>query len=88
MKKLIVALLLLPVAVLAQQYAEVVRTEPRMVTIQQSQCQEIAVRLDQSQLATSIKRRRYRCTQVPVTEQRGEIVTFQYNGKTFTQTFE
>jgi len=87
MKKLIVALLL-PVAALAQQYAEVVRIEPRMVTIQQSQCQEIAVQLDQSQLATSVKQRRYRCTQVPVAEQRGEIVTFQYNGRTFTQTFE
>ena len=85
MKKLIVALLLLPVAALAQQYAEVVRTEPRMVTLQQSRCQEIAVQLDQSQPATQ---RRYRCTQVPVTEQRGEIVTFQYNGRTFTQTFE
>jgi len=84
MKKLIVALLL-PVAALAQQYAEVVRIEPRMVTIQQSQCQEIAVQLVQSQPVTQ---RRYRCTQVPVPEQHGEIVTFRYNGRTFTQTFE
>ena len=28
------------------------------------------------------------CRSVPVTQQRGEVVTFQYKGKTFSQVFE
>jgi len=32
--------------------------------------------------------RRVQCTTVPVQVQRGEIVTFRYNGRIFSQTFE
>jgi uncharacterized protein YcfJ len=32
--------------------------------------------------------RRVQCSLVPVTVQQGEIVTFRYRGRTFTQTFE
>ena len=45
MKQLIAALALLPVSVLAQQWAEVIRVEPRMVTTQQQQCQEVLVQV-------------------------------------------
>jgi len=132
MKKLIAALAFLPVAALAQQYAEVVRVEPRMVTTQQQQCQEVLVQVPGSQgnaaggvlgaiagaaignqigggsgrdIATVVggvvgyqvgkgeptaatTERRVQCTMAPVTVQQGEIVTFRYRGRTFTQTFE
>jgi uncharacterized protein YcfJ len=32
--------------------------------------------------------RRVQCTTVPITSQQGEIVTFRYRGKLFTQTFD
>ena len=32
-------------------------------------------------------RRRQRCWEEPIQEQRGETVTFEYNGKVFTQVF-
>jgi hypothetical protein len=32
--------------------------------------------------------RRVQCSFVPVTVQQGEIVTFRYRGRTFSQTFE
>jgi uncharacterized protein YcfJ len=49
MKRLIVAVAFLPAVALAQQYAEVVRVEPRMVTTQQQQCQEVLVQVPGSQ---------------------------------------
>ena len=48
MKLLIAALAFLPLSVLAQQWAEVVRVEPRMVTTQQQQCQEVLVQVPAS----------------------------------------
>jgi uncharacterized protein YcfJ len=132
MKPLIVALALLPLSVLAQNYAEVVRVEPRMITIQQQQCQDVLVQVPGSSgnaagsvlgaiagaaignqigggsgkdIATVVGgivgyqagrgeptaptvERRVQCSYVPVSVQRGETVTFRYNGRLFTQTFE
>jgi uncharacterized protein YcfJ len=130
MKKFLAAAFLLPSLALAQQSAEVVRIEPRMITVQQQQCQEIVVRTDNSGVGTVIGgvtggivgnqvgggsgrdaatiagviiggmvgnrigqdqatyQTRQQCTTVPVQVQRGEIVTFRYNGRVFTQTFE
>jgi uncharacterized protein YcfJ len=132
MKKLIAAIALLPTLSLAQQSAEVVRVEPRMVTTQQQQCQEVLVQVPGSQgnaaggvlgaiagaaignqigggsgrdIATVVggvvgyqvgkgeatpatTERRVQCVMAPVTVQQGEIVTFRYRGRTFSQTFE
>jgi uncharacterized protein YcfJ len=132
MKPLIVALALLPLSVMAQHYAEVVRVEPRMITIQQQQCQDVLVQIPGSSgnaagsvlgaiagaaignqigggsgkdIATVVGgivgyqagrgeptaptvERRVHCSYVPVAVQRGETVTFRYNGRLFTQTFE
>jgi len=132
MKKTIVALALLPMAAFAQQFAEVVRVEPRMVTTQQQQCQEVVVQVPGSSgntaggvlgaiagaalgnqvgggsgkdIATVVGgvvgyqvgkgeataatiERRVQCTISPVTVQQGEIVTFRYRGRIFSQTFE
>jgi uncharacterized protein YcfJ len=54
MKKFLAAALLLPSLALSQQLAEVVSVQPRMVTIQQQQCQEIVVRSDNSGVGTVI----------------------------------
>jgi uncharacterized protein YcfJ len=130
MKKFLAAAFLLPGIALAQQFAEVVSVQPRMVTVQQQQCQEIVVRSDNSGVGTVIGgvtggivgnqvgggsgkdaatvagviiggmvgnrigqdqanyQTRQQCTITPVQIQRGEIVTFRYNGRLFTQTFE
>jgi len=130
MKKIIFSLVFLPITALAQQFAEVVRVEPRMISIQQMQCQEIIVRSDNSGVGTVIGgvaggvignqvgkgsgntaatvagavvggmvgnrigqdqaeyTTRQQCTISPVTVQQGEIVTFRYRGRTFSQTFE
>jgi uncharacterized protein YcfJ len=132
MKKLLTVLLFAPAAVLAQQWAEVVRVEPRMVTLQQQQCQEVLVQVPGSSgntaggvlgaiagaaignqigggsgkdIATVVggvvgyqvgrgeataatTERRVQCTLMPVQVQRGEIVTFRYRDRIFTQTFE
>jgi len=132
MKKLLATLAFLPALAVAQQSAEVVRVEPRMVTIQQQQCQEVLVQVPGSQgnaaggvlgaiagaaignqigggsgkdIATVVggvvgyqvgrgeptaptTERRVQCTYVPVQVQRGEIVTFRYRDRIFTQTFE
>jgi uncharacterized protein YcfJ len=135
MKPLIVALALLPLSVMAQHYAEVVRVEPRMITIQQQQCQDVLVQIPGTSaaghraagsvlgaiagaaignqigggsgkdIATVVGgivgyqagrgeptaptvERRVQCSYVPVAVQRGETVTFRYNGRLFTQTFE
>ena len=132
MKKFLAAFLLVPSLSLAQQFAEVIRVEPRMVTTQQQQCQEVLVQAPGSSgnqaggvlgaiagaalgnqvgggsgkdIATVVggvvgyqvgkgeataptTERRVQCTMTPVTVQRGEIVTFRYNGRIFSQTFE
>jgi uncharacterized protein YcfJ len=54
MKKFLAAFLLVPSLALAQQFAEVVSVQPRMVTIQQQQCQEVVVRSDNSGVGTVI----------------------------------
>jgi uncharacterized protein YcfJ len=132
MKKFLSALLFVPVVVVAQTSAEVVRIEPRMITLQQQQCQEVAVQVPGSSgnaaggvlgaiagaaignqigggsgkdIATVVGgvmgyqagrgdataptvERRVQCTMMPVQVQRGEIVTFRYRDRIFTQTFE
>ena len=130
MKKFLAVVLLVPGLALAQQFAEVVSVQPRMVTIQQQQCQEVVVRSDNSGVGTVIGgvtggivgnqvgggsgkdaatiagvviggmvgnrigqdqanyTTRTQCTMTPVQVQRGEIVTFRYNGRIFSQTFE
>ena len=117
-------------SIAAQQTAEVIKVEPRMVILQQQQCQEVVVRTDNSGVGTVIGgvaggivgnqvgggsgrdaatiagvviggmvgnrigqdqatyQTRQQCTFVPVQVQRGEIVTFRYNGRVFSQTFE
>jgi uncharacterized protein YcfJ len=49
MKYLIAAFVLLPTLASAQQFAEVVRVEPKMVTTHQQQCQEVLVQVPGSQ---------------------------------------
>jgi uncharacterized protein YcfJ len=130
MKKFLAVFLFVPTLALAQQFAEVVSVQPRMVTIQQQQCQEVVVRSDNSGVGTVIGgvtggivgnqvgggsgkdvatiagvviggmvgnrigqdqanyTTRTQCTMTPVQVQRGEIVTFRYNGRIFSQTFE
>jgi uncharacterized protein YcfJ len=116
----------------AQQFAEVIRVEPRMITVQQQQCSEVSVQVPGSSgnaaggvlgaiagaaignqigggsgkdIATVVggvvgyqvgrgeataptTERRVQCNYVPVQIQRGEIVTFRYNNRVFSQTFE
>jgi uncharacterized protein YcfJ len=132
MKKLLFVTLFVPAVAMSQQYAEVVQVEPRMVTIQQQQCQEVLVQVPGTSgnaaggvigaiagaaignqigggsgkdIATVVggivgyqagrgeptaatTERRIQCAFFPVTVQRGETVTFRYNGRLFTQTFE
>lgn len=132
MKKLLTAILFVPTMALAQQYAEVVRVEPRMVTTHEQQCQQIAVPRAATQgnavggvlgalagaaignqigggsgrdIATAAGavigyqagrgepqpagvEYRTVCEFRPVTQQRGETVTFSYRGRIFTQAFE
>jgi uncharacterized protein YcfJ len=130
MKKILAIFLLLPSLAMAQQFAEVIRVEPRMVTVQQQQCQEVVVRNDNSGVGTIIGgvtggivgnqvgggsgrdaatiagviiggmvgnrigqdqaeySTRQHCTITPVQVQQGEIVTFRYRGRVFSQTFE
>jgi uncharacterized protein YcfJ len=133
MKRIIfLTALTLSSSVYAQQFAEVIRVEPRMVTVQQQQCQEIQVQVPGSSgnaaggvlgaiagaalgnqvgggsgkdIATVVggvvgyqvgrgeptpptTQTRVQCNMVPIQLQRGEIVTFRYNNRVFTQTFE
>jgi len=132
MKHLLLTLVLLPITALAQQFAEVIRVEPKMVTLQQQQCQEVLVQVPGNNgnaaggilgaiagaaignqigggsgkdIATVVggvvgyqvgrgepnaptTERRVQCSMIPVQVQRGEIVTFRYNNRVFTQTFE
>jgi uncharacterized protein YcfJ len=132
MKQLIAAVAFVPVVAVAQQSAEVIRVEPKMVTTHQQQCQEVVVQVPGNSgnaaggvlgaiagaaignqvgggsgkdIATVVggivgyqvgrgeptaatTERRVQCTMTPVQVQRGEIVTFRYNGRIFTHTFE
>lgn len=136
MKKFVLASVLLTAAVTVSAqhrgYAEVVRVEPRLVTVNQQQCREVAVQRPATNgnaaggvlgaiagaalgnqigggsgrdIATVVGgvvgyqvgkgeaqpggvEYRTECSMVPVTVQRGETVTFRYNGRIFTQTFE
>jgi uncharacterized protein YcfJ len=132
MRHLLLTLSFLPIAALAQQFAEVIRVEPKMVTQQQQQCQEVLVQVPGStgnaaggvlgaiagaalgnqigggsgkdiaavvggvvgyqvgrgEATAPTTERRVQCTTIPVQVQRGEIVTFRYNNRVFTQTFE
>jgi uncharacterized protein YcfJ len=54
MKRFLAVFLFVPGLALAQQFAEVVSVQPRMVTIQQQQCQEVVVRSDNSGVGTVI----------------------------------
>jgi uncharacterized protein YcfJ len=132
MKKYLMGLLLLPAAVWAQttDSARVVRSEPRFVTVQQQQCQDVVVssnnsgsgaivgaiaggilghqvgdgrgrdvatvlgavvganvgeRIGQDQQNLSSRRE---CRVVPITVQRGRLVTFDYHGQLFTVTLD
>jgi uncharacterized protein YcfJ len=131
MKKLMFGLATLSVAASAvAQDVQVVSVQPRWVTTQQQQCQQVQVRQDNSTIGTVIGgvaggilgnqvgggrgrdlataagavtgavvgnrigqdqgsyTTRQECTMVPVTMQKGEIVTFNYKGRVFTQAFE
>ena len=132
MKKYIFAasLSLLSAAAAAAEVAQVIRVEPRMVTVQQQQCQQVQAREDNSGVGTVIGAvaggiignqvgggsgktaatiagtvvggavgnrigsdqantvTRQECRTVPVTVQQGRIVTFNYQGQIFTQTFD
>ena len=118
------------VSAYAQDMATVVNVQPRYITIQQQQCQQVPVREDNSgtgsvigavaggiignqvgkgtgrdvatvggaiiggmvgnrigtdQASTSV---RTQCTYVPMQVQQGSVVTFNYRGHIFTQTFD
>jgi uncharacterized protein YcfJ len=132
MKKIIMLIAMWPALAMAQQYAEVMRVEPQLVTTYQQQCQQIAVQRPATQgnaaggvlgalagaaignqigggsgrdIATAAGavigyhagrgeataptiERRVQCTTAPITVQQGEIVTFRYRGRIFSQTFE
>ncbi len=131
MKQLIFVMAMIPMVALAQ-HAEVVRVEPRIIVVQQQQCQEVLVQVPGTSgnaaggvigaiagaaignqigggsgkdIATVVGgivgyqagrgeptaptvERRVQCHYVPVSVQRGETVTFRYNGRLFSQTFE
>jgi uncharacterized protein YcfJ len=129
MKKLIAIMAFVAAPAIAQE-VHVVSVQPKIVTIQQQQCQHVQVRNDNSGVGTVIggvaggiignqvgkgsgntaatvagaivggmvgnrigqDQAEYQiqtqCYLVPVQVQRGEIVTFNYRGRIFTQTFE
>jgi uncharacterized protein YcfJ len=132
MKKFFLFFMLVPTMAMAQNFAEVVRIEPRMVTVQEQQCQEILVQVPGNNgnavggvlgaiagaaignqigggsgkdIATVVGgvvgyqagrgeataptvERRVQCSFVPTQVQRGEVVTFKYKNRIFTQIFE
>lgn len=133
MKKLLLtALIGISGTAIAQDYATVISVQPRMVTTQEQQCQQVAVQRPVTQgngaggvlgalagaaignqigggsgkdIATAAGavigyqvgrgdgysgggvEYRTVCNFVPVTVQRGEVVTFMYKGRQFTQVF-
>lgn len=130
MKKFLFAVGILASTTAFAQDVRIISVQPRVVTIQQQQCQNVQVREDNSGVGTVIGAvaggiighqvgkgsgntaatiggamvggavgnrigsdqgniaTRQDCRYVPVTVQQGEIVTFQYRGRIFTQTFE
>jgi uncharacterized protein YcfJ len=129
MKKFMVLMAFIATPVFAQEIY-VVSVQPKIVTVQQQQCQQVQVRTDNSGVGTVVGgvaggiignqvgkgsgntaatvagaivggmvgnrigqdqaqyETRMQCSYVPVQVQRGEIVTFNYRGRIFTQTFE
>jgi uncharacterized protein YcfJ len=129
MKKFMVLMAFIATPVFAQEIY-VVSVQPKIVTVQQQQCQQVQVRTDNSGVGTVVGgvaggiignqvgkgsgntaatvagaivggmvgnrigqdqaqyETRIQCNYVPVQVQRGEIVTFNYRGRIFTQTFE
>jgi uncharacterized protein YcfJ len=132
MKKLVLVSLFAVSPVFAQQVAEVIRVEPRMVIVHEQQCQEVLVQTPGSSgnaaggvlgaiagaalgnqigggsgkdIATVVggvvgyqvgrgestaptTQTRVHCTTIPRQIQSGEIVTFRYRNRVFSQTFE
>lgn len=132
MKRLVLLSIFAVSPVFAQQAAEVIRVEPRMVIIHEQQCREVLVQTPGSSgntaggvlgaiagaalgnqvgggsgkdIATVVggvvgyqvgrgeptpptTQTRIQCTSVPIQVQRGEIVTFRYKNRVFSQTFE
>ena len=132
MKKIIMLIAVWPTLAMSQQYAEVVRVEPRLVTTHEQQCQQVAVPRAATQgntaggvlgaiagaaignqigggsgrdIATAAGAvigyqagrgdpqpagvdYRTVCELRPVTQRRGETVTFSYRGRIFSQVFE
>jgi uncharacterized protein YcfJ len=132
MKKIMMLIAMWPALAMSQQYAEVVRVEPRLVTTHEQQCQQVAVPRAATQgntaggvfgalagaaignqigggsgrdIATAAGAvigyqagrgdpqpagvdYRTVCELRPVTQQRGETVTFSYRGRIFSQVFE
>jgi uncharacterized protein YcfJ len=129
MKKFMALAAFMATPVFAQELY-VISVQPKIVTIQQQQCQQVQVRTDNSGVGTVVGgvaggiignqvgkgsgntaatvagaivggmvgnrigqdqaqyETRMQCSMVPVQVQRGEIVTFNYRGRIFTQTFE
>jgi uncharacterized protein YcfJ len=129
MKKFMALAAFMATPVFAQELY-VISIQPKIVTIQQQQCQQVQVRTDNSGVGTVVGgvaggiignqvgkgsgntaatvagaivggmvgnrigqdqaqyETRMQCSMVPVQVQRGEIVTFNYRGRIFTQTFE
>jgi len=129
MKKFMALMAFIATPVFAQEIY-VVSVQPKIVTVQQQQCQQVQVRTDNSGVGTVVGgvaggiignqvgkgsgntaatvagaivggmvgnrigqdqaqyETRMQCSMVPVQVQRGEIVTFNYRGRIFTQTFE
>ena len=130
MKKVFLLGLLFSTAALADDYARVVNVQPRYVTVQQQQCEQVNVQVDNSGqdaviggviggvagnavagrhnkalgtvlggvagavIGNNVGRdsarveQRNVCRNVPVTIQQGSIVTFDYRGRVFSQTFD
>jgi len=132
MKKLVLLSIFAVTPVFAQEVAEVIRVEPRMVIVHEQQCQEILVQtpgssgntaggvlgaiagaalgnqvgggsgkdiatvvggvvgyqVGRGEPTTPTTQKRIQCTTVPTQMQRGEIVTFRYRNRVFSQTFE
>ena len=132
MKKLVLLSVFAVSPAFAQQFAEVIRVEPRMVIVHEQQCQEVLVQTPGSSgnaaggvlgaiagaalgnqigggsgkdIATVVggvvgyqvgrgeptaptTQKRVHCSTVPIQMQRGEVVTFRYKNRVFSQTFE
>lgn len=132
MKKFFILLPFLATTVFAQTTAQVLRVEPRYITVNEQQCKEVLVerpgnsgnnaggvlgaiagaalgnqvgggsgrdiatvvggvigyQVGKGDAVPPTVDRRVQCTIVPTQIQRGEVVTFRYNNRTFSQIFE